>query len=659
LNSIKVKLINSSIEFSGDIDLLLDSPIISDWLINNYERYEEKNESCIVSDSSFETDRGLFEFKNSLEFRLKNIVNINYDESFLSAITNELSKQQDFKDFSEKASKIWDGKYDPNHFNNFCNVLTNHLTERRLYKYQLLSAYHLAFSQNSCNFSVPGSGKTSIVYGAFSFLNSLGIDSSKYVDKILVIGPYSSFDPWEEEYELCFGKKPRIYRVSDEKSQKKKKDVLKGITSEKYDIILTTYNSVLTLYQEIEIFLKANKVMFVCDEAHKIKNIEGAWADNVLELAPYAKSRVVLTGTPCPNGYEDLYNLFKFIYPDKNIIEYNYSHLKSISNQLITRDIESLKNNINPFSIRIKKSHLNLPSFIDHIPTSNILNNLEKDIYESLLKEMNLSRTSFSSNEKNKGRTFALHQRIMQASSNIALLKKPLDEIEDIDPSISGQLDLKKVLGDEIIKQLNHLDDSYIPSKHKKLLEIISPLISQGKKVIVWARYVDSIKRLTRYLTKMNLKGSYIVGETDTAGGSESDRSAIIKDFKNNNDTNFLVTSPMVLGESVSLHKVCHDAVYIEMDYNAATYFQSRDRIHRVWLDKHDKQIDYETNYYHIISTTDSGIETIDSKIFSRVNAKLERMLQIIEDDIPLFNENPNQEIEDVINEMIDEYRNR
>ena len=183
-----------------------------------------------------------------------------------------------------------------------------------MYKYQLLSAYHLAFSQNSCNFSVPGSGKTSIVYGAFSYLNSLGIDSSKYVDKILVIGPYSSFDPWEEEYELCFGRKPRIFRVSDEKSQKKKKDVLKGVSTEKYDIILTTYNSVLTLYQEIEIFLKANKVMFVCDEAHKIKNIEGAWADNVLELAPYAKSRVVLTGTPCPNGYEDLYNLFKFIH---------------------------------------------------------------------------------------------------------------------------------------------------------------------------------------------------------------------------------------------------------------------------------------------------------------------------------------------------------
>ena len=42
----------------------------------------------------------------------------------------------------------------------------------------------------------------------------------------------------------------------------------------------------------------------------------------------------------------------------------------------------------------------------------------------------------------------------------------------------------------------------------------------------------------------------------------------------------------MVLGESVSLHRSCHHAIYFEMDYNAAPYFQSRDRIHRVWLDE-------------------------------------------------------------------------
>ena len=116
-----------------------------------------------------------------------------------------------------------------------------------------------------------------------------------------------------------------------------------------------TYNSVPNLIDELKIFLKSNNVMFVCDEAHKIKNAEGIWANSVLKIASLAKSRVILTGTPCPNGYEDLYNLFKFLYPDKNIIQYNYSHLKSMTEKVIASDIDVLKSNIKPFFVRIKK----------------------------------------------------------------------------------------------------------------------------------------------------------------------------------------------------------------------------------------------------------------------------------------------------------------
>ena len=48
--------------------------------------------------------------------------------------------------------------------------------------------------------------------------------------------------------------------------------------------------------------------MVVLDEAHKIKNTSGGiTATSIMELAKNCTSRVVLTGTPAPNGYEDLY----------------------------------------------------------------------------------------------------------------------------------------------------------------------------------------------------------------------------------------------------------------------------------------------------------------------------------------------------------------
>ena len=64
----------------------------------------------------------------------------------------------------------------------------------------------MAFAQNSCNFSVPGAGKTSIVYGAYNYLKSLPINDPKRIDKLLIIGPLSSFAPWEKEYFATFGK---------------------------------------------------------------------------------------------------------------------------------------------------------------------------------------------------------------------------------------------------------------------------------------------------------------------------------------------------------------------------------------------------------------------------------------------------------------------
>ena len=113
----------------------------------------------------------------------------------------------------------------------------------------------------------------------------------------------------------------------------------------------------------------------------------------------------------------------------------------------------------------------------------------------------------------------------------------------------------------------------------------------------------------------------------------------------------------MVLGESVSLHKSCHHAIYFEMDYNAAPYFQSRDRIHRVWLDENNNQRDYETNYYNIVSRLNSNTSTVDDKIFNNVNKKLKRMLNIINDDIPLFSYNLDNERDLLIKEIIDDYQ--
>ena len=101
--------------------------------------------------------------------------------------------------------------------------------------------------------------------------------------------------------------------------------------------------------------------MIVLDEAHKIKNTQGAiTAASTMELAKLAASRVVLTGTPAPNGYEDLYNLFKFIWPDRDVISYNVAQLSNMSANPDDDRVPDLIERISPFFIRVKKSDLNI-----------------------------------------------------------------------------------------------------------------------------------------------------------------------------------------------------------------------------------------------------------------------------------------------------------
>ena len=83
------------------------------------------------------------------------------------------------------------------------------MLNRTLYPLQLLASYHLAFfTKTDVIFSVPGAGKTSIVYGAYTYLKNLKDDDEKKVDKLLIIGPLSSFGPWQSEYKECFGTEP-------------------------------------------------------------------------------------------------------------------------------------------------------------------------------------------------------------------------------------------------------------------------------------------------------------------------------------------------------------------------------------------------------------------------------------------------------------------
>lgn len=653
---INIELSDNVILIKGDIDSFL-KPRIKSWFNVKFKEVRYEENQIFISDPIFNKKEEINKFRESIIHKTGNL-KIDFGTNFSRNLKEYKEEEDRFKEFSLYAKSIWSRRFDESYledFENFKVVLENKLPKRKLYKLQLLSSFHLAFSQNACNFSVPGAGKTSIVYGAYTFLKNLNNSDPKKVNKLIVVGPPSSFEPWIDEYIECFGEPPKVFRFTGESEKDEKLRVLSNTHKIDYELLLFTYNSIPILFREIISYCSNvnNKVMFVCDEAHKIKSEDGLWSNSVLKISPYLNSRVILTGTPAPNGYEDLFNLFKFIYPSKNIIEFRRDYLKRMTKDGLYSEIDSLIESIKPYFIRIKKSDLNLPD-VNDFKFLNDVDELERDVYLKLEKSLH----SKSNDVSLKSIYFRLHQSV----NNIHLLKSRLNNF-DFDEAESLNENLEKILGEDLYFKIKYLDDNYIPSKHMAILKHVLDLSKKGKKVIIWGFYIDSIKRLDKLLKKNGLDGGILIGETPKGkkldefnwDDDELNRQTILKKFKLLENFNYIITNPIVLGESVSLHKVCNNSIYFELNWNAAPYIQSRDRIHRVWL-INGKQHNYETNYFHYLSSVNQSKEDIDEKIYTRLNMKFKRMLEIIEHEIPLFQEEESDEILAIMNDLIIEY---
>ncbi len=552
---------------------------------------------------------------------------------------------ENFEIFSEKARGIWYNNLDVAEFQAFKDAVSKHLPTRTLYPKQFLAAFHLAFSQNACNFSVPGAGKTSVVYGAYSFLKNLPKDDSKHVNKLLIIGPLSSFGPWEDEYKECFGKEANSKRLSGGVEKSERENHLLSIEpiDNTPELTLMSYQSVSFNLESLRYFLQreGNNVMVVLDEAHKIKNVDGGvWAESVLGLAKYCNSRVVLTGTPVPNGYEDIYNLYEFIWPDKNVINFNVFQLKDMSENRFDPRIDQLINDISPFFIRIKKSDLGLPPIENLEPDYIQMGPVQREIYDFI---ENQYMRYFEENESVLAATAELTKarfiRLMQAATNPDLLRQPL-EYFFAEQGIRDDL----YIDDSVVinKILRYKELEPVPKKFELIKNKVQKLIQNNEKVILWGTFIRNIKALQKYLADNGIPSEVLIGEVpverDDLPEEVKTREKIIRRF-HQEDCPFkvIIANPFAVAESISLHKACHHAIYFERTFNAANFIQSKDRIHRVGLDP-----GVITHYHYLLSEN-----SVDETIHHRLIEKETRMLELIESqEIPLISQNMNFEID-------------
>lgn len=475
---------------------------------------------------------------------------------------------------------------------------------RTLKPYQVKGLEHLIQVKHGANFSVPGSGKTTVIYAYYDWLKE-----HKGVEKIFVIGPFSSFSPWEEESEKCFGSRLNSARLVGSKRQ------LTYLQSDKFELFLCHYQTAANDKDKIIDLCERHKVLLVIDESHYIKRFAGGvWSDAILGIAPHATRRVILTGTPMPNGYRDLWSQMTFLWPGKQLLGERNAYKTRIDD---VSQHEEIKRTIRPFFCRVKKSDLDLPK-PRFLKKEYGLKPIQAQIYHALTVRL-LSDLNLQPDDRFKLRQWrkAKMVRLIQAASNPTLLGKYSDEFAI--PPIAPD-------GTTLVELIEKYSKFEVPAKFEAAIELTMNLLSENKKVILWTTFVHNIKMLEKSFESVNYYTIHGAIPKDDNEDEVFNREKQIREFKSTDKPSVLIANPAACAESISLHKICHDAIYLDRSFNCGQFIQSLDRIHRIGLDK-----DEEVNYHILVAKN-----TIDETIDQRLDEKQATMLRVLEDELPV-----------------------
>lgn len=349
--------------------------------------------------------------------------------------------------------------------------------------------------------------------------------------------------------------------------------------------------------------------MLVIDEAHRIKG--GAKSIRWLrckEISSHVKRVDLLSGTPMPQSFDDLRNLFAISWPHVPKTKLSDAVFKKMKRGSIF--------------VRTTKNELGLPPLnISSHPVE--MGEKQAEIYSALCRSYRGAFSLSPSEESYFGAKGRAVMTLIAAASNPGLLAGITRE----DAYLGLEWPPKDfLLSDSLLDLVQRYASIEMPPKYKWIREFGEKAHNENRKVLVWSNLIGNILALCRVLEPLN--PVVIYGST-----SNEDRVSGIKKFRNDPSCSILISNPQTLGEGVSLHKECHDAIFLDRSYNAGQYLQSLDRIHRLGLHKNQK-----TNIHLLISKF-----SIDQRIAPRIEYKIDQLAQALNDEGLVKNSLPDE----------------
>ena len=343
-----------------------------------------------------------------------------------------------------------------------------------------------------------------------------------------------------------------------------------------------------------EKFLRSHRTLMALDESTTIKNPSAKRTKNVLALAPMAKYRRILTGSPVTKNPLDLYTQCEFL--DPFLLNFNswyafrnrYAIMKTIhvrgrSIQTVHKfqNLGELSDRLKGFSYRVlKEDCLDLPEKI-YMKRHVALTKEQENLYEQMRKTA-----------------------IANLNGKVTSTVTVLTQLMRLQQITCGHF----VADDGTVQTI----------KNNRLDELMDVLEETENKAIIWAYWQRDVQDIRDAIEKKYGPRSVV----DYYGLTPQDeRQDNIRRFQNDSECRFLIGTPSTGGYGITLTEA-NTVIYYSNGYDLEKRLQSEDRAHRIAQKKN-------VTYIDLIAE-----DTVDEKIVKSLRKKINIASEVMGEEL-------------------------
>lgn len=467
-------------------------------------------------------------------------------------------------------------------------------TRRTLKEFQLRDLAQLLHLPNGANFSVPGAGKTTVTF-------ALHLLSKQEGRHLIVVAPKAAFQAWKDIVNECIDveQNPIVreqFTVLDGNLDANETALNSGASR-----FIISYDLAIRQQSVVANHVATHPTHLVLDESHRMKaGFASQRGRFLLEIAALPVRRDILSGTPMPQAASDIQSQLDFLWPGHGLgqkVSFGKSPREVLGN----------------LYVRTTKTELGLPKATRHF--------IDVDMGDGQLALYSIVRDEFLRNFANMTGAGLGGAQLLKARRSVMRL---------LQLSVSPTLALNAMAND-YVEVSSSIVDAVLEEGHSAKLRAVMAhareLAKTNQKVVIWTIFTGTIHSLNSALADLN--PVYINGGVPSGSIDDPEtREGRIRRFHEDSNCSVLIANPAAAGEGISLHTVCHNAIYVDRSYVSTHYLQSIDRIHRLGLAP-----DQETNIFVYRTKAPAQIGSVDLSVSRRLTEKIRNMQELLDDD--------------------------